>query len=172
MAVLSIGSCRLWFFLSSFSNYSHSKALWRWVPVVFRINNHSRLCDVSWMEWQFLFLTSVWVAVVVRSAPSALSSISQRGAQMCFSLQSNVIYRNSFLWELQTLWSENCLTFPKAWEIQMERCLSGTGLGLGWLLGRLPTFRQQVKNKIKNNLSETWVTSGRWTHHFRAWQQQ
>lgn len=31
----------------------------------------------------------------------------------------------------------------------MERCLSGIGLGLGWLLGRLPTFRQQASKKKK-----------------------
>lgn len=66
------------------------------------------------------------------SAAPALSSMLWHRA-LCISPQNNM-YR---------IFCESCLTFPKAWEIQMGRCLSGTGLGLAWLLGRLPALGQQ-----------------------------
>lgn len=87
------------------------------------------------------FLTNLWGVVgALLLQPSA----PFRGTGLRCAALHRIMLR------IEIAFCESCLTFPKAWEIQMGRCLSGTGLGLAWLLGRLPTLRQQGKLNQKS----------------------
>lgn len=66
-----------------------------------------------------------------------------RGTGLCAALHR--ITHTEYGIHIEMAFCDSCLTFPKAWEIQMGRCLSGTGLGLAWFLGRLPALREQEK---------------------------
>lgn len=93
---------------------------------------------VTFPRWMTVFIFDWPVGGGGCSAAPALSSILWHRA-LCSSPH------NTYRICIETAFCESCLTFPKAWEIQMGRCLSGTGLGLAWLLGRLPALRQQGK---------------------------